>query len=162
MVLLQRHHYADAATAFRTLIESFPNENALLDRARVYLELCERELLARPAAPRTVEERLTAATASLNNGEDRVADRLAREVLASDPENDLALYLLAAVESRRGRPDLALQYLSQAVAISPEAGLQAKHDADFVRLRGMEVFEELTSPVVTSAAPRRRRTRAER
>lgn len=155
MVLLQQHDYAAAATVFRTLLEAYPRENALLDRARVYLDLCERELLTRPAPLRTAEERLTAATAALNSGDDARAERLVREVLASDPENDLALYLLAAVETRRGMADLALQYLSQAVAISPEAGLQARHDADFELLRGTELFEELTSPASSGDRPRR-------
>ena len=36
----------------------------------VYLALCERELARRPVEPRTTEERLTAATAALNNGDD--------------------------------------------------------------------------------------------
>ena len=153
--------HATAATTFRTLLEQFPRENAILDRARVYLGLCERELVARPAAPRTAEERLTAATAALNNRDEALAERLAREVLADDPENDLALYLLAAVETRRGMTSQALQYLSQAVAISPEAGLQARHDPDFALLRGTDLFEELTSPPAQDGRHLRRRPRAE-
>ena len=45
------------------------NERALLDRVRVYLDLCERELRSRAPEPRSIEERLTAATAALNDGQ---------------------------------------------------------------------------------------------
>jgi hypothetical protein len=100
MEALQRHAYTEAAPAFQAIVMGYPAERALLDRARVYLGICERESKKRPASangPLTLEERLTAATAALNNGEDLQAEELARSVLGDDPKHDLALYLLAAV-----------------------------------------------------------------
>jgi len=140
---VQRHDYERGAEAFRELIEKFPDERALLERARVYVELCRREL--KQKAPQTVEERMTAATAALNDDDDRTAERLAREILAEQPRHDLALYLLAAVEVRRGAHAEALGFLRQAVAISPEAGAQARLDADFDSLREDETFRRLTA-----------------
>src|SRR6188768_584324 len=40
---MQRHEYQSAAALFRELLDQHPNERALLDRVRVYLDLCERE-----------------------------------------------------------------------------------------------------------------------
>ena len=164
MESLQRHDYGQAASGFRLLLDSHPSEGVLLDRARVYLGLAERELAKRPAEPRTVEERLTAATAALNNGDHDTAEGLARAVLAQDPMQDLALYLLAAVEARRGLVDAALSYLGQAIAISPEARAQARFDPDFEALRDNDSFRELTeSPAsAPSVARRGRRGRGER
>jgi len=163
MLALQHHEYRDAAEVFSHLLEAFPRERPLADRARVYLDLCAREQAKPAVALAGIEERLTAATAALNNELDDEAERLARSVLAEDPEHDLALYLLAAVEARRGMVDAALQYLTQAVAISPEASVQARHDLDFKVLRGTGRFEELTAPPPRAEAkPRRRRGRAER
>jgi tetratricopeptide (TPR) repeat protein len=88
---------------------------------RGYFGLCERELNKRPATPRTVEERLTAATAALNNGQDEDAAELVRSVLGDDPKHDLALYLLAAVHARKGDLEEALSLLGKAIAITPEA-----------------------------------------
>jgi tetratricopeptide (TPR) repeat protein len=153
MEALQRHEYETAAGRFRALLEGHPTERALLDRARVYLALCERALSERPVEPRTVEERRTAATAALNSGHDARAESLARGVLAEDPHDDMALYLLAAIEVRRGALEKAISYLSQAIAISPEARAQARHEADFEPLRGLEAFKELTDPPPPSAAP---------
>lgn len=153
MAALQRHRYADAAERFRQLMAQFPTERGLLDRARVYIDLAEREIRRKPAEPQTVEERLTAATAALNNGDDARAESLARSVLASDPEQDLALYLIATVEARRGKLEAALSYLGQAVAVSPEVRAQAKHDADFEPLRHLDAFRELTDPPQTTSTP---------
>ncbi len=156
MLALQRHDFAGAQNVFTRLLAEFPGERAVAERAHVYLDLCGRELAARAGKPRTIEERLTAATAALNNASDAEAERLAREVLAEQPEHDLALYLLATVEARRGMADAALQYLSQAVAVSPEAGAQARHDPDFEPLRGTALFEELTEQPQHEPAPRKR------
>src|SRR4029453_18503656 len=68
MAALQRHAYGEAADIFRTITTKFPGERALLERVRVYLDLCERELRRKPPAPKTVEERLTAATAAPKAG----------------------------------------------------------------------------------------------
>lgn len=159
MEALQRHAYGDAATAFDAVILGFPQERALLDRARVYLELCARESARRPAAPRTIEERLTAATAALNNDDDAAAEDLARSVLGDDPKHDLALYLLAAVFARRGSTADALDFLGRAIALSPEASTQARTDDDFTSLHDEDAFWTLTEPPIVPAGTRRRRAR---
>jgi len=159
MEALQKHAYRDASTAFSAVVMGFPNERALLERARVYMELCERESCRRPPAPRTIEERLTAATAALNNGEDQAAEEFARSVLGDDPKHDLALYLLAAVFARRGSSAEALELLGKAIAISPEASAQARSDDDFMSLHDDDAFWTLTEPPIFPSGTRRSRPR---
>ena len=159
---LQRHQYQLAAAAFRSVLKDFPDERALLDRARVYLDLCERELRRAPANPQTAEERLTSATAALNDGDDDRAEYLAKSVLNQEPDHDLALYLLAAVDARRGNAESALARLRQAIAISPEVSAQARHDSDFDALHDLPEFRELTETPPTAAPRRPRRGRGER
>jgi hypothetical protein len=159
MAALQRHAYGEAADIFRTITTKFPGERALLERVRVYLDLCERELRRKPPAPKTVEERLTAATAALNDGDDDRADALARSVVTDDADQDLAHYLLAAVAARRGAAEEALSHLARSVALSPEAGAQARFDADFEALRSHDDFRRLTEPPQTPASANARRLR---
>ena len=158
MEAMQRHAYTDASRAFQGVLMGFPGERALTERAKVYLALCERELDRRPVAPRTIEERLTAATAALNNDDDAGAEELARSVLGDEPRHDLALYLLAAIHARRGDQDEALALLGKVLAITPEASAQARADADFDGLHELEAFRALTEPPAsTPAEPRRAR-----
>jgi tetratricopeptide (TPR) repeat protein len=154
---LQRKRYGVAAEGFRRLLKQFPTERALLDRTRVYLDLAERELNRQPANPRTLEERVTAATAALNNEQDAEAERLVRSVLAEDARHDLALYLMAAIEARRGEAEAALACLGRAIAISPEVRAQARHDADFERLRSSDAFQTLVDPPASASGPRKPR-----
>jgi tetratricopeptide (TPR) repeat protein len=167
MEAMQRHAYVDASRAFQGILMGFPGERALGERAKVYLALCEREANRKPAGPRTIEERLTAATAALNNDKDADAEELARSVLGDDPKHDLALYLLAAVHARRGDSTEALSLLGKVLAITPEASAQARADDDFANLHDFDEFWTMTEPPPTSGAaapgPRRvRRLRGER
>jgi tetratricopeptide (TPR) repeat protein len=162
MKALQRHEYTAAADAFRGLISNYPREGALCERSLVYLALCERELARRPLEPRTTEERLTAATAALNNGDDDRAESLAQAVLSDAPQHDLALYLLAAIEARRGATEEALHLLSRAMAVNPEIRAQARHDADFEDLRDMDAFRDLIETPVPPASEGPRRPRRSR
>jgi len=153
MEALQAHRYEDAARHFEALRDGFPDEGALLDRTRVYLELCQRELARRQVDPRTLEDRLTAATMALNQDDDAQAEALAQSALDDSPDQDLALYLLAAVNARRGDHDAALTFLSRAFAARPDARAQARHDPDFEDLRHLDAFQALLEVPMPPSRP---------
>jgi tetratricopeptide (TPR) repeat protein len=155
MTAMQRHAYDRAGEAFDALIAGYPAERTLLDRARVYRDLCARELRRQTAAPKkpSSEERLTLATLALNNGRDVEAENLAKQVLADDPKQDLAAYLLAAIEARRGHANRALEFLEQAIKINPGSRAQARHDEDFATLQDLDAFRSLTDVTSRPAEP---------
>jgi cytochrome c-type biogenesis protein CcmH/NrfG len=157
MRALQKHDFREAGNDFRALMSSFPAEGALCERSAVYIALCERELARRPSEPRTIEERLTAATAALNNEEDGRAETLVKAVLAETPQHDLALYLLAAIAARRGAIDEAIQLLARALALNPEIRAQARHDADFGDLKDLDAFRDLIDVPTSGDSTRRSR-----
>jgi hypothetical protein len=125
------------------VLEGFPQERGLCDRSQVYLDLCERELARSPSGPLSIEERLTAATAALNDDVEEKAEELARGVLTESPQQDLAMYIVAAVAARRGDRDAAIDWLGQAVSANPEIRAQVRHDDDFSALHDLEAFQRL-------------------
>lgn len=144
MAALQEHNYPGALALFEELLDGFPGERALLDRARMYATVCQRGLAgAGAAAPATIEERLTAATAALNNRDEQEAERLVAKVLSEAPGLELGHYLLAVVHARRGATAAALEALRRAVALSPEVRAQAKYDVDFEALRDHDAFQRM-------------------
>ena len=46
---LQRHDFQAAANSLRSVIQGYPGERELVERARLYLQVCERETARRPA-----------------------------------------------------------------------------------------------------------------
>lgn len=151
MAELQKHNYAGAKITFQGLLDNFPSEGFLTDRARVYLSLAERELSRRPSSSGSVEERLTAATAALNNNDEAEAGRLAESAFRDDRSADLAVYLMAIVAARQGRTDDALAHIKTAIEINPESRVQARQDEEFDILLELDEFHTLTEAPPTPA-----------
>ena len=148
---LQKHNYPAAKITFQGLLDNFPSEGFLTDRARVYLQLADRELQRRPASSGTVEERLTAATAALNNNDDAEAGRLAESAFKDDRSADLAVYLMAIVAARQGRTSDALAHIKLAIEINPDSRIQARQDEEFDILLELDEFHTLTEAPPTPA-----------
>src|SRR5262249_57373528 len=92
---LQRHGFAGAATPFRIVLERYPEERELLERARLYLRVCERETSRQPATPKTPTEWVYAATVALNSGDHGGAMDNLQRALGEDPKSDHAHYIMA-------------------------------------------------------------------
>lgn len=156
---LHLHDYVGAKTGFQEVIDGFPGETALVERAVVYRDLSIRSADRQPAPPaRTVEERLTLATAALNAGDDHSAESLVRSVLREDDRQDLAHYLLAAIEAHRGHEAEALSSLARAFTLRPDLRAQAIHDDDLVTLHQDARFKALTAPPVPDRPAPQERT----
>src|SRR3954470_9936022 len=83
---LQRHDFTGAAGFFRTVLERYPDERELLERARLYLRVCERETSRQPATPKTPAELVYAATVALNSGDQAGALDHLQAALTVDPD----------------------------------------------------------------------------
>lgn len=150
---LQRHEFQAAADAFRTVLERYPEERELHDRARLYLRVCQRETEPPPPPPQTVEERIYTATVAVNAGAyARALDQL-RVAHDQAPDNDHVLYMLAAVLALQGRADEAVEVLRRAVELNPENRVLARRESDFDAIRNHDAFRRLLD---APATPRRR------
>jgi tetratricopeptide (TPR) repeat protein len=160
---LQRRDYASAAERFREVLQRYPEERELHERARLYLRVCERELQHAAPQPQTAEERIFAATLALNaNANEEARGHLIR-ALADDPDNGNAHYMLAAVCARQGDHVEAIAHLRQAAELDPEVRALARRDADFDSLHDDEQFRQIVErPPVPGAVRRRPRHRSAR
>ena len=66
---LQRHAYQQASSLLESVLQQYPEERELHERVRLYLNICRRQATQREAAPQTIDERLYAATLSINGGQ---------------------------------------------------------------------------------------------
>ena len=152
---LQKHDFQQAATQFRAVLDRYPEERELHERARLYLRVCERETARRPAGPQTPEERVYAATMALNAGDHAGALDHLRRALDEAPDSDHAHYMTAVALTMRGQPAEALAHLRRAVSLNPENRALALQDPDLELLRADERFQE-----AADAAPAERRRAA--
>ena len=137
---LQRKHYEGAATAFRGVLERFPEERELHERARLYLNVCERETSPQAKTPRSVDERILAATVALNRRDVDEALSLLGGGSSSHRTHDHVQYMLALAHALRDDVETAVEHLVRAIALNPNNRLQAKQEPDFDSIRGTQLF----------------------
>ena len=156
---LQRHDFQGAAGFFRTVLDRYPDERELLERARLYLRVCERETERQQPALKSPAERVYAATVALNSGDHNGALDHLQRALSEDPESDHAHYIMAVALGMRQRANDAIQHLKMAIALNSENRNLARQDPDLESLREHPGFRDALD---TPPAPNRRRPAARR
>ena len=152
---LQRRDFAASAEALRTVIERYPDERELLERARLYLKVCERELEPKEPAPKTADEWVYAATVALNAGDEATAHRHLQRALTEDARHDHAHYMMAVVSARRNDGAAALDHLRHAVSLNPENRSLARQDPDLDALRDEPAFKAALEAPAAESIPAR-------
>jgi tetratricopeptide (TPR) repeat protein len=156
---LQRHDFEAAASSLRTVIQGYPGERELVERARLYLQVCERETARRPSGPQTASESVYAATVALNAGDVEGALKHLSKALERAPESDHAHYIMAVALVDRGDTSLALVHLRQAITLNPENRSVALQDPDLGALHELDAFRDA---IDAPGATLRRRIKARR
>src|SRR5260221_1546885 len=152
---LQRRDFAASADALRAVIERYPDERELLERARLYLKVCERELEPKEPAPKPADEWVYAATVALNAGDEASALLHLQRALTADARHDHAHYMMAVASARRSEVHAALDHLRRAVALNPENRSIARQDPELDSLRDAAAFKAaLETPPAEGAAAR--------
>jgi tetratricopeptide (TPR) repeat protein len=152
---LQVRNFKEAAGILGSIIERYPDEKELHERARVYVAICERQCdPKRGQAPRTLEERMNAATVAINRGAFAEALEFLSSAKREDTENDAVCYMLAVAHAGLGDADSAVTHLHEAIELNPDNRFLAAQDADLDALREHEAFVAL----LDSPPPPRRRT----
>jgi tetratricopeptide (TPR) repeat protein len=143
---LQRHDYDQALALLQSVLRLYPEERELHERVRLYLNICERHVTTKAAAPQTVEERLYASTLAINGGKYDEAISHLRLVRDEDPDNDHALYMLAVAHAQRGEHAQAVAHLERSIALNPENRALARRDPDLEPLHGDEAYRSAVEP----------------
>lgn len=147
MKAMAKHDYERAREQFDALLEGFPEERDLLERARSYRPICDRALDKKPAfRPRTFDEMLHHGVYLHNRGEFEEALKFMKQAAEIHPRNENVLYCMAATAARAGDSATALKSLRQAVSVGPANRAQARQDPDFDALREDEEFLSIVYP----------------
>ncbi len=144
--LVQQGKYERALAAFEKLLPSAPVE--IVERCRMYISTCRRQLDRSGLAFLTPEERFDYAISQLNSGQFEEAGDQLRGLLNDHPEADYAFYGLAVLDSITGRAQGCLDNLARAIELNPKNRLQARSDNDFQNMVDDPRFTELLYPEV--------------
>jgi tetratricopeptide (TPR) repeat protein len=162
---IQRHAFREATDLLEGVLRQYPEEKELHERVRLYLNICQRHATPTEPEPKSVDERLYAATLAINGGQYDQAIAHLRLVRDEDPDNDHALYMLAVAHAQRDEPTEAVAHLERAIALNPENRALARTDPDLEPLHDDEAFRaaletppSLPKPFIEKRRPTRPRT----
>ena len=148
--LLRKGDFERAKEEFRAVQAAAPKELELVDRAGIYLRVCDRRLAGKPDAPSGGELYHQAVFLS-NAGDPDAAIELLDRALAEDSASVKSLYVRACAWALKGAPDKAVRDLRQAISLDPKVRFQAVNDPDFEKIREEPVFIDIIEPTPTGA-----------
>ena len=127
--LFSQQRFTDAAAAFRETAKG-PAAN-VADRARAYLQVCERRTAAPMPEFRTADDHFNYAVERLNARDVEKARQHLTRALGLQPKGDHILYALALCCGLAGDGTAAYENLKLAIELEPRNRLHARHDTDF-------------------------------
>ena len=146
LLLLQNGKYDKALAAFEKLLPTAPPE--LLERAKMYINTCRRQMEERNLTFLAPEEQYDYAISLLNTGYYEEAREQFNNILAAHAEADYDLYGLALLDAMTAQTQDCLRNLALAIEMNPRNRLQARVDNDFQSMVDDPRFTELLYPEV--------------
>jgi tetratricopeptide (TPR) repeat protein len=144
MKALAKRDYEKAQDLFDSLLSASPDDRDVVERARLYHNLCVKARAKKTTfKPKGFEELLSYGVFLHNQGEFAQALKLFAEAAALQPKNEHALYCTAAAAAQEGDVAAALKALKGAIQLDPVSRAQARVDPDFEALRDNDDFLEL-------------------
>ena len=144
---LGKKDFARAGALLDELLQSYPDQSEILERARAYRAVVERGGGKRAAfRPKSFEELLNYGVFLHNKGEFEEALKFLGQAAEIHPRNENVLYCMAAAAARAGETPMALKALRSAIVVNPANRAQARSDSDFDPIREDEEFAALVTP----------------
>jgi tetratricopeptide (TPR) repeat protein len=144
---MQEHKFEKAKVLLEKIVAS--GQMALIDRARVHLNLCTQQLAGASTTFKTHEEHFDYAVSLLNDGQFDQARTHLEKILKVNIKADFAYYGMAVVDCLTGQVESSLKNLSEAIRLNPHNRFQARNDSDFQNMADDPRFTELLYPEPT-------------
>ena len=144
MRLFNRKDYSKAVIRFKNLIETYPQERELGDRARTYMKVCER-LGEKTRNPRlsSFEDYYYHGIMAMNREEYNTALKDFEAALKTEPKNDAVTYLLGIAHFKNGNKDSGFKLLEKSISLNPLNRCYAHNDPDLEEHKKEKKFEKL-------------------
>lgn len=142
--LLQQKDYSKAALRFRAVIEEYPGEAALGDRARTYLRVAEGESAKRLPLTESKDpaQAYEVGVYLLNDGDFKGALRHLERAVEHRGDEEGVLIALASAQLQSGDRAAAMATLDKLVEKEPEARYRVRLMSDFEALADDEGFRQ--------------------
>ncbi len=133
-----------AVQSSKTLIEKYPSEKELIDRAKTHIKICQEGMKKETYPLKTFDDYYEYGVYKMNRGELKEALELFQKAVEKDPSQAKILYLLATTYQLMEETDQSLEFLKKAIQKDKYFKILAQNDQDFEPLREDKKFKILT------------------
>jgi len=127
----RRRDLEKAVSSFESLIEKFPEEHELVDRARVYLTICQKSQKKESVNLKTVEDYLFYAQMKINQADYEGSLKLLEKALEFKKEEARIYYLMAIAYVLSNSLEESLEALKKAIQKDKSLAVLAQNETDF-------------------------------
>jgi tetratricopeptide (TPR) repeat protein len=141
---LRRSDCAKAKEYFEAIIEKYPTEKELVDRAKIYLAICENRQKKDAVSLKTFDDYFLYAVYKLNQEDFAETVKLLEKAIAKEPKEGKAVYLMALAYCQMGDVEKCLESLKEAVHLDKFFGILARNELSFEPLWEDKKFKVIT------------------
>jgi tetratricopeptide (TPR) repeat protein len=135
---------ARAKELFKAFLEKHNTEKELVDRAQIYLALCENRETKDPISLTTFQDYYEYAVYKHNQGEHDQALKLLEKAKTKKPKEGKVPYLMALTYSLLGESEKCLENLKEAIHKDKFFGILAQNESGFEPLWSDKKFKIIT------------------
>jgi tetratricopeptide (TPR) repeat protein len=132
-----------ARESFKNVVDNYSEEKEMVDRAKMYIRICDGVHSHKEQVLESAEEYFTRATLRFNEGDLDGSIQDHQEALRHSPKADHVYFSLAGIYAIKGDADQAMKTLEKAIKLNPENRKLALQDDDFGDMLDLPEFMAL-------------------
>lgn len=126
-----KREFQKAVESLGAFIEKHPAERELVDRAKIYISICQGQMKKEKIQLKTFDDYCQYSIYKINSGDYEGALKLLEKALEMKPDDGQILYLMADVYCHLGQIDTCLDYLKKAIQKDKFFRILAQNEVDF-------------------------------
>jgi len=139
-----KREFGRTTELLKSFTAKFTSETELVDRAHIYLKICESESQKKELPLKTFDDYYQYSIILLNQGNHDEALKLLEKAREMKPKEGKVLYLMADVYFLKGDTEKCLEHLRKAIQIDKFFSTLAQNESDFEPLWEDKKFKLIT------------------
>ena len=143
MKAFHKGDYKRAYEFLKVFLNKYKLEKELVDRARIYLEICKGRQKKETMPLKTLDDYYQYSVYKINQGEYEESIELLKKALEKNPKDGKIYYLIASAFCLLEKTKECAENLSKAMEIDDFFKILAQNESDFEKLREDKEFRQI-------------------
>lgn len=144
---LNRKDYERATELFKAFLEKHASESELVDRAQIYLKVCQKQKKVEKVQLKTFNDYYQYSVYKINQGDYKEALKLLEKAQGMKPREGKVIYLKANAYCLMGETEKCLEFLKKAIQMDGFFRILAQNERDFEPIWEDKKFKLITRMV---------------